>query len=142
MEVWSNGYDEGLLNLRCEFNSHYLLITMKQCSKCKELKDESKFYYKDKAKGKLQSYCKVCLNKAQVVKLQNKKKLIVEYLGGKCVDCDLVDHPCVYDCHHLEDDKKDFGIAQKITRSFEKLRPELNKCVLLCANCHRKRHLV
>jgi formate-dependent nitrite reductase cytochrome c552 subunit len=43
--------------------------------------------------------------------------------------------------HHLEPSEKDFGIGSKgHTRSFEKIKLELDKCNLLCANCHREEH--
>jgi hypothetical protein len=43
--------------------------------------------------------------------------------------------------HHLESLQKDFGISSKgYTRSWVKIREELDKCVLLCANCHREVH--
>ena len=41
--------------------------------------------------------------------------------------------------HHLDPTQKDFGISGT-TKSFEKLKPELDKCVLLCANCHGEVH--
>ena len=65
----------------------------------------------------------------------------VELLGGKCIDCNLVDDPCVYDFHHLDPAQKDFAIStQGRCHSWEKIEAELKKCVLLCSNCHRKRH--
>jgi hypothetical protein len=43
--------------------------------------------------------------------------------------------------HHLNAARKDFGISsQGHTRSWSKIREELDKCVLLCANCHREVH--
>jgi hypothetical protein len=43
--------------------------------------------------------------------------------------------------HHLDGSRKDFGISSKgYTRSWSKIRDELDKCILLCANCHREIH--
>ena len=41
----------------------------------------------------------------------------------------------------LDPNKKDFGIANKgYTRSWEKVQEELDKCIMVCANCHREIH--
>mgnify|MGYP003431129005 FL=1 len=43
--------------------------------------------------------------------------------------------------HHLDPEQKDFGIAAKgYTRSWEKVKEELDKCIMVCANCHREIH--
>ena len=43
--------------------------------------------------------------------------------------------------HHLDPSKKDFGLSMRgLTRSWEKMRTELDKCILLCANCHAEVH--
>lgn len=72
-----------------------------------------------------------------------RKQRSVEYMGGKCVDCGLITcEVCVYDFHHLDPTTKLFGVGSKLvvaTYSWEKIRAELDKCVLLCANCHRIR---
>jgi len=68
----------------------------------------------------------------------------VQYKGGKCHDCGLVDHPFVYDFHHDDPSLKEFGIGAKMKKSCiltEEIKLELDKCVLLCVLCHRKRHL-
>ena len=65
----------------------------------------------------------------------------LEYKGGKCSICGY--NKCVkaLEFHHLESDKKDFGISAKgYTRSWDSIKEELNKCILLCANCHREVH--
>lgn len=68
------------------------------------------------------------------------KKECVDYLGGKCADCGLeTSRVEVYDFHHLDPAKKDFSLF-KNAKCFKTMRPELDKCVLLCANCHRIRH--
>lgn len=45
------------------------------------------------------------------------------------------------DFHHLDPTQKIFGLSVKgLTRSWEKIRNEIDKCILLCANCHREIH--
>ncbi len=69
----------------------------------------------------------------------NKLKAI-EYLGGKCADCNNVFPPYIYDFHHLDSNEKENTIARIMGRKWENIVPELDKCVLLCSNCHRTRH--
>jgi hypothetical protein len=77
-----------------------------------------------------------------VQKRREKLRLMaVSYKGG----CRQI---CSYDrCfealefHHLDPTQKDFGISKKgYTRSWEKVKNEIDKCLLLCANCHREFH--
>lgn len=43
--------------------------------------------------------------------------------------------------HHLDPKKKEFGLSERgLTRSWEKIKLEIDKCVLLCANCHMEIH--
>lgn len=70
-------------------------------------------------------------------------QLAVDYKGGKCQDCGGVFPNCCYDFHHLDPAQKDYHIAQLLNaRGFEASKEELDKCVLLCSNCHRIRHHV
>ena len=117
---------------------------MKVCKKCKVEKSFSE-YYKHKQKGKngqvwpyYDPYCKVCRRDYQKERVQKIKEQCVEYKGGACQHCGIVDHACVYDFHHIEG--KDFSIGKRKNLSFERLKSELDKCELLCANCHRKVH--
>lgn len=71
------------------------------------------------------------------------KKRGIEALGGKCCNCGQTFEICCYDFHHLEPDQKDFAISSKQTngaKTWNKVRDELKKCALLCANCHRLLH--
>ena len=66
------------------------------------------------------------------------KTLAIEYKGGKCQICGYKKFQGALDLHHV-DGIKEFGIADKgYTRSWEKVRAELDKCILVCANCHRE----
>ncbi len=69
------------------------------------------------------------------------RKRAVEYKGGKCQICGY--DRCIesMEFHHLNSNNKDFGISEKgYTRSWRKVKAELDKCVMLCANCHREVH--
>lgn len=67
------------------------------------------------------------------------KQKAVDYKGGCCVFCGYHEHMGVLDFHHLDPTTKEFSIGSKgYTRSWEKVRAELDKCILVCANCHRE----
>jgi len=74
-----------------------------------------------------------------VAKRRRKIKLMaIEYKGGKCQICGYDKYPGALDLHHING-KKDFGIGEKgYTRSWERIKQELDKCILVCANCHRE----
>ena len=88
--------------------------------------------------------CKKCRVDAVTRRRAKIKRMAVEYKGSECADCGLItEHVGVYDFHHLDPGQKDFAIAKKgYTRSWEKTKQELDKCVMLCANCHRIRHSI
>ena len=67
------------------------------------------------------------------------KKKLVEYKGGKCCKCNYDKCIEALDFHHVDSNKKDFNISGK-SISFEKLKNEVDKCILVCANCHREIH--
>lgn len=68
------------------------------------------------------------------------KKKAVEYKGGKCVVCDY--NKCLrsLDFHHLDPTQKEFSISKNKNRKFEDLKIELDKCILVCSNCHGEIH--
>lgn len=69
------------------------------------------------------------------------REMAVEYLGGKCCLCKYNRCMAALDFHHVDESTKKFGLSQDgMTRSWDKTRKELDKCVLLCANCHREIH--
>ncbi|MCA9347535.1 HNH endonuclease [Candidatus Saccharibacteria bacterium] len=69
------------------------------------------------------------------------KKMVVDYKGGKCVLCGYDTCPEALDLHHKIASEKTFGIsAGGLSRSWERVKDEADKCVLLCANCHRELH--
>ena len=112
----------------------------KICSTCNEEKLLSEFY---STKNKIQTLCKKCFNIYCVDRWIKKKIDAIVYKGSCCVDCSISypEQPYViFDFHHLEPTKKDVDWSKLRLRSDESIKNELDKCILLCANCHRKRH--
>jgi hypothetical protein len=58
-----------------------------------------------------------------------------------CADCGER-HPATLDFHHPNAAEKELSIgeATRVGWSIQRLRTEIEKCIVLCANCHRKRH--
>lgn len=81
-------------------------------------------------------------NKRAVAKRRRKlKEMVIEYKGGKCIICGYKRSVGALDLHHTGDSPKSFGLSVRgLTRSWEKTKAEADKCVLLCANCHREVH--
>lgn len=85
--------------------------------------------------------CSKCGSEAVQKRRDKIKILSVEYKGGKCSICGYDKYIGALEFHHLDSDEKDFGISEKgYTRAWEIVREELDKCILVCANCHRELH--
>ena len=69
------------------------------------------------------------------------RHMAIDHLGGRCSQCGYDRCLDALEFHHVDSSVKDFGISNRgYTRSWKKVREEIEKCVLLCANCHREFH--
>ncbi len=68
------------------------------------------------------------------------KQQSLDYLGGKCVECGYNKCMASLHFHHKNTAEKEFGIGGKYCLSWDRLKVELDKCEILCANCHGERH--
>jgi hypothetical protein len=81
------------------------------------------------------------LKKAVVKRRRKIKELLIAYKGGECCICSYKRYAGALDLHHLDVKQKDFGLSVRgLTRAWEKSKKEADKCVLVCANCHREIH--
>lgn len=81
------------------------------------------------------------LIKAVAKRRKKLRDLAVFQKGGKCFFCGYNRCQAALDFHHIDESKKDFGISKDgITRSWKRILNEIDKCVLVCANCHREIH--
>lgn len=92
--------------------------------------------------GQRRKFCSdACKNKITVTDWRRNLKIrAIEYKGGKCERCGYSFCVAALTFHHMTGGK-DFGISRSgQTRSWERVRTELDKCMLLCANCHAEVH--
>ncbi len=76
--------------------------------------------------------------KAVAKRRRKIKAMAIGYKGGKCQICGYNRYQGALDLHHVNGEKS-FGIGDKgYTRTWEKVKVELDKCILVCANCHRE----
>ena len=110
------------------------------CPRCKQNCNILEFYDR---RGKEHSsvYCKKCTGFQTVERQRKLKKQMVDYKGGKCERCGYDKYIGALEFHHLNPKEKDFNLSQLKRYSFnEVMIDELDKCILLCSNCHREIH--
>lgn len=113
------------------------------------------FHQTKRGKYGLEARCKNCRNESGKKWRKNNpekmkegqrnwnrevKQKCVVYKGGKCSVCGYVRCLAALDFHHIESKEKEFTLGQKSRRWGKSLREELDKCLLLCSNCHRELH--
>ena len=107
--------------------------------------------YKDPAvrKAKHAEYSKTYYekNKAQIIKTKaaRKKELTVQFAAFKatktCTKCGE-SHPAALDFHHLISKNTNKKVYKLVSdgHHWPRILEEITKCIVLCANCHRKHH--
>ena len=119
------------------------LVEYKTCTKCNTSHPKTSFYRQSKAKDGYNTWCKVCIARGMRDLARSRKKAAIELLGGKCSSCGGIFHQSAYDFHHKNPTEKEGGIArmlQSFSINHPKVRQELEKCILVCSNCHRTIH--
>lgn len=94
-------------------------------------------------KPAIRKFCSAaCKNKFYVDARRRKiKQMALEYKGGQCEGCGYNRTATALQFHHLDPTQKEFALAKNgHTRSWDRVKAELDKCVLLCANCHAEVH--
>lgn len=128
----------------------------KICGKCKIEKSINEFSFKNKRKNIRHNACKDCWKEIRKISYEKDKsvtrkrnrrnknknqKWYNEYKSNlRCNRCPETHISCL-EFHHNDPTEKEFNVSTLIgTYSIEKIREEIEKCEVLCANCHRKHH--
>jgi predicted nucleic acid-binding Zn ribbon protein len=106
-----------------------------------------------KLQGRQKKYCSnSCKYRSNNVKNQNyqaqqvrgftRRKFLIEKSGGCCSSCGYNANLAALCFHHINENTKSFQIDLRncSNRSLESLYLEVDKCILLCANCHTEIH--
>lgn len=132
----------------------------KICTKCRTEKNVSKFSFRWRAKNKRHPWCRPCTrthnmnryyaNHAHYTKhhtfltkdkRQEKSLKVLHYLQAHpCIDCGETD-PIVLEFDHRDGSEKISAVATMLGHNcgWEKIKTEIDKCDVRCANCHRRR---
>ena len=114
----------------------------KKCTKCGKILPLDQFNWRDKSKGTRRSECKDCHNNYMKQKYKEKQNMVQE-LKAQCACAKCGDQRgYVLDYHHINPDEKENGIARMVSNNYtlDKVFTEMEKCIVLCANCHREFH--
>lgn len=114
--------------------------THKICPRCHLMLSLTE-YYRIASDSKFYSWCKSCTRKIVVERQTKVKQQLVDYKGGKCSICGYARCLGALHFHHTEPEHKDFNLSKRRSTHFNnELRRELDKCILVCANCHSEIH--
>lgn len=128
----------------------------KICSRCNQDKPVTEFFKTKNMKDGLQSACKKCMNisyknsrdkkqkhytSVAVARYERNREQLREWKATQKCSCCIESDPDCLDLHHLDPSKKDVNISDVVAYwSWKRLQREIEKCIVVCANCHRKIH--
>lgn len=133
-------------------------IVVKRCPRCKESKDVADFARSKGKKDGYQTYCRACVkeqNHEYYLRTPEKNydrrlaKYRAQWISRRVLNWYLSKHPCV-DCgetdrvvmefDHVRGEKR-YNISEMVSRGFgyDSIMAEIEKCEVVCANCHRRR---
>lgn len=124
------------------------------CSGCQEVKPVEEFNFKYRAAGVRHSYCRECgkrltkshykRNKRSYLErnartYQRHRELIRQAKLRPCADCGIQYPYYVMDFDHRDGATKAFTLSDVSRATRKSLLREIEKCDVVCANCHRER---
>ena len=117
------------------------------CHSCGNYKEKNQFYKNLGRRRDYDNICRACRNLKNQKRYEETKKILIRLKGDKCSICGNSYPWYAYDFHHVDSKKKESKISQLCKLSYNHLKTlplykeEFNKCILVCAICHRWLHL-
>jgi len=131
----------------------------KVCTKCKIEKDITEFYCDKRNKNGFCPQCKKCTLEFHFIQYHkypqkhrdarsksdrkyrlHQKQQAVDYKGGKCQVCGYNKYLGALEFHHINPEEKQHGIGVLMRHQWGEIKSELDKCILVCSNCHKEIH--
>lgn len=108
-----------------------------KCKECGEIKPITEYYISN---NKILHTCKNCTRKKQREKYHKKQEELNNY--KKQLSCKKCGENRFYllDFHHINPKEKEYSISSNPNASFQTIQKEIEKCIVLCSNCHREFH--
>ena len=104
--------------------------------KCKYCQISDPFLFKE-GLGKI---CVECEKIVNILRFRKIKQTFVDYKGGKCERCGYSKCLGSLDFHHKDPQEKDPNYRLMKNWPLKRVKAELDKCSLLCGNCHNEVH--
>ena len=107
---------------------------MTDCRVCGVQLTEENIYPR---KGRETTICKKCFNAYCIDRWRKTKTKAVQYKGGKCERCGYDKYDGALEFHHLDPKEKDPYFGKVKFWRWNRIKNEIDKCDVRCANCHR-----
>ena len=107
------------------------MVYMNACDTC------GRKYEYVRNKGGTKDKCNSCRTNLRRFRLKTK---MISYLGGSCKNCGYSNCNGALNFHHRDPAQKSFALSGAHCRKWSDIKAELDKCDLLCANCHQEHH--
>lgn len=122
-----------------DLTKSHVVAKRKECVRCGE-KKTADLFYKRSRDGSLHAYCIACDNSDSIHRHRELKRKCVAYKVGACYRCGYNKCMSALQFHHRDPSKKDFIVSTARSKNFDFVKSELDKCDLVCANCHAEIH--
>jgi hypothetical protein len=150
--VWDGKYKRRLLEIECKGCGKKILIRKSRkhsglCRSCGKSGERNEMHGKRPHNYINGNRAKECtLEYLSRIRKERKKKIIL-MMGNKCHDCGTENLPInCYHMHHVDPETKCFSVMSKLNENrffreeSEIMTQEIEKCILLCLNCHKIHH--
>jgi hypothetical protein len=114
-------------------------MSTKKCNKCYIDKSTDEFYAQPVNNDSKFNTCKGCMKAKRLARWFE----VFKYKGAACTHCGISDYgrPAIYEYHHIDPKLKTGSVSTLMSSASDAtLYAEVDKCILVCANCHNVEH--